>query len=126
MQNTLHRSGVLRPRQVRSLNSGIVLQLLRRFERLSRAEIARHSGLTESTISRIVGVLVRQSLVTEVGAENSTGGRPATRLQLSDTPLAIGVEIQNWDVRFAVASLRGRIVETEVLRTPAGVDATIA
>ena len=125
MRTPIHRSGILRPSQVRNLNSGTVLQLLRRFDRLSRADIARHSGLTESTISRIVSVLVRQSLVTEVGAINSTGGRPATRLQLSDAPLSIGVEIQNWDIRFAVANFRGQIIESQVKRTPVGVEPTI-
>ena len=110
---------------MRAVNSGIVLQLLRRFERLSRAEIARHSGLSEGTISRIVSELVRQRLVMECGAENSTGGRPGTRLQLSDSPLAIGVEIQNWEVRFAVVTLRGKILEIKTQRTPAGVAATI-
>jgi predicted NBD/HSP70 family sugar kinase len=110
---------------MRGVNSGIVLQLLRRFERLSRAEIARHCGLSEGTVSRIVSGLVRQSLVIEVGAENSTGGRPATRLQLSDVPLAIGVEIQNWEVRYAVVTLRGKIIESESHRTPHGVRATV-
>ena len=69
--------------------------------------------------------LVRQSLVLEVGAENSTGGRPATRLQLSDAPLAIGVEIQNWEVRYAVVTLRGKIIKSESHRTPHGVRATV-
>jgi predicted NBD/HSP70 family sugar kinase len=125
MHSEFERPGVLRPRQMRGINSGIVLQLLRRFERLSRAEIARHSGLSEGTISRIVSELVRQRLVVELDFENSTGGRPATRLQLSDAPLAIGVEIQNWQTRFAVVSLRGNIVETESLRTSPGVDPTL-
>lgn len=69
-------------------------------------------------MSRIVSGLREQSLVSEVGAENSTGGRPATRLQLSDAPRAIGVEIQNWETRFAVASTRGALLETTAHRTP--------
>jgi predicted NBD/HSP70 family sugar kinase len=125
MHCPLEKSEVVRPRQIRGVNSGIVLRLLRRFERLSRAEIARHSGLSEGTISRIVSELARQKLVIELGAENSTGGRPATRLQLSDSPLSIGVEIQNWEIRFAVVTLRGKVVEVTTQRTPAGVDATI-
>jgi predicted NBD/HSP70 family sugar kinase len=125
MHSTLEKSEVVRPRQIRGVNSGIVLRLLRRFERLSRAEIARHSGLSEGTISRIVSDLVRQGLVMELGVENSTGGRPATRLQLSDSPLAIGVEIQNWEIRFAVVTLRGKIIELKTQRTPPGVDAAI-
>jgi predicted NBD/HSP70 family sugar kinase len=114
-----HRRGILRPKQVRGANSAVVLQLLRRFDRISRADLARRSGLSEGTVSRIVAGLREQNLVSEVGAENSTGGRPATRLQLSDAPRAIGVEIQNWETRFAVASTRGALMETAAQRTPA-------
>jgi predicted NBD/HSP70 family sugar kinase len=113
------RRGILRPKQVRGANSAVVLQLLRRFDRISRADLARRSGLSEGTVSRIIAGLREQRLVSEVGAENSTGGRPATRLQLSDAPRSIGVEIQNWETRFAVASTRGTLVETSALRTPA-------
>lgn len=126
MQRKSRTSGILRPAEVRSLNTGTVLNLLRRYERMSRAELARNSGLTEGTISRIVSQLVAQSLVVESGVENSTGGRPATRLHLSDTPIAIGVEIRRWDTRFAVASLRGTLLETELHRTPPGIDAVIS
>lgn len=113
------RRGILRPKQVRGANSAVVLQLLRRFDRISRADLARRSGLSEGTVSRIIADLREQRLVSEVGAENSTGGRPATRLQLSDAPRAIGVEIQNWETRFAVASTRGTLIESAAVRTPA-------
>ena len=75
--------------------------MLRRFGRMSRAEIARHSGLSQGTVARIIADLLDIPAVSEVGAENSTGGRPATRLELSDFPVAIGIEIQNWETRFA-------------------------
>lgn len=112
------RRSILRPQQVRGANSAVVLQLLRRSGRISRADLARQSGLSEGTVSRIIAKLREQQIVLEVGAENSTGGRPATRLQLSDIPKAIGVEIQNWETRFAVATTRGTLVESLSVRTP--------
>src|SRR5690606_26028777 len=108
----------LRPGQVRGANSAVVLQLLRRSGRISRADLARQSGLSEGTVSRIIAKLRDQQIVTEVGVENSTGGRPSTRLQLSDFPKAIGVEIQNWETRFEVATTRGTLVASTALRTP--------
>ncbi len=96
----------------------MVLQLLRRHGRLSRAELSRFSGLSEGTVSRIIAELLERKLVVEDGAENSTGGRPATRLQLSPDLLAIGVDIQNWEMRFCLGSLRGRMIETTTVRTP--------
>lgn len=120
-----NRLGVLRPRQVRGHNSAAVLRFLRRFETMSRAELARRSGLSEGTVSRIIAALLEQDLVSEVGAENTTGGRPSTRLQLSDTPRSIGVEIQNWETRFAVSTMRGNLVESLAVRTPATPEQTL-
>src|SRR5688500_14713756 len=91
---------VLRPKEARTLNSALVLRLLRTDGRLSRAEIARNTGLSEGTVSRIVAELIDRGLVVEDGAENSTGGRPATRLQLSSQRASMGVDIGTWETRF--------------------------
>lgn len=119
------RRGVLRPKQVRGANNAVVLQLLRRASRMSRAEIARRSGLSEGTVSRIVTKLIEQKLVSEEGAENSTGGRPATRLRLSEWPRSIGVELQNWETRFAVSTLGGALTGHTSIRTPASPQQTV-
>jgi len=108
----------LRPRQVRGANSAALLELLQRQERLSRAELARYSGLSEGTVSRIVTDLIRRKLVMEDGAENSTGGRPATGLQLEQNRFAGGVDIHSWETRFGVCTMRGKIVEMSTARTP--------
>jgi len=118
-----HHSGtatsrILRPPQVRGANRAVVLQFLRHQERMSRAEIARQSGLSEGTVSRIVAELVEERLVSEDGAENSTGGRPGTRLQLEPRRVAFGADIQNREIRCSVANMRGRLVETRRLPTP--------
>jgi predicted NBD/HSP70 family sugar kinase len=101
-------------------NRALALRLLRRHHRLSRNEIARRSGLSEASVSRIVAELVRRRLVTEEGLGRSTGGRPAVRLRLDDDhSRAIGVDIHNWETRISVGALSGRILESTFLRTPA-------
>lgn len=113
------RRRVLRPDQVRGANRAVVLQLLRQHGRLSRADIARRTGLSEGTISRITADLLRGGLVVEEGSENSTGGRPAIRLQLDQNRfLSLGVDILNWETRIAVGTIGGRILETHSFRTP--------
>ena len=59
-----------------------MLQLLRHNEHMSRADLARQSGLSEGTVSRMMTDLIADTLVCEDGAENSTGGRPGRRLLL--------------------------------------------
>ena len=120
------RNRILRPDAVRGLNSAAVLQLLRRHDSLSRAELARHSGLSEGTVSRIMAELMERRLVREDGAENSTGGRPATRLRLDGHKLALGVDIRRWEMRFALANLSGKAVDSAHCRTPASPAATLA
>ncbi len=116
---------ILTPRQVRGANRAAVLQLLRRNEALSRAEIARQTGLSEGSVSRIAAELIRLGLISEAGAENSTGGRPATRLRLAHTRLGAGVDIHNWEVRFSVATMSGELLESRSFRTPSSPDATL-
>ena len=106
---------VLRPPEVRGANRAAVLSLLQRSDYLSRADVARQSGLSEAAISRIVTGLIDDRLVREDGVENSTGGRPGRRLRLEPKRVVFGTEIQNWETRCAVSDMRGRIVESVVV-----------
>ncbi len=119
LQALRSRKRILRPGHVRGANIAAVLQLLRQQQSLSRAELARRTGLTEGTISRITSSLLERRLVMEEGAENSTGGRPGIRLRLDGRHfLSMGVEILNWETRIAVGSMGGQIVEHAHVRTP--------
>src|ERR1700722_5076265 len=111
MDTVSHRDKILRPRQVRGANSAALLKLLQRHARASRADLARYSGLSEGTVSRIVTDLIRRKLVMEDGAESSTGGRPATGLRLEQNRFAVGVDIHSWETQFGIGTMRGRIVE---------------
>ena len=119
------RKRVLRPKQVRGANRVAMLQLLRHNEHMSRADLARQSGLSEGTVSRMMTDLISDALVCEDGAENSTGGRPGRRLQLDPKRVALGAEIQNWETRVAACTMRGRVVESRRFRTPASAEETM-
>jgi predicted NBD/HSP70 family sugar kinase len=125
MERIQQRDKILRPRQVRGANIAALLELLQRHERLSRAELARYSGLSEGTVSRIITDLIRRKLVMEDGAENSTGGRPATSLRLEQNRFALGVDVHSWETQFGVGTMRGRIVETASIRTPREPEAAV-
>lgn len=115
----------LNPHQMRGANRAAVLQLLRRNEALSRAQLARQTGLSEGSVSRIAAELIRLGLISEDGSENSTGGRPGTRLRLGRKRLAAGVDIHNWEVRVSVATMAGQLLEFRSFRTPSTPDATL-
>jgi len=117
---------VLRSPEVRGANRAAVLSLLQQNDCMSRADVARQSGLTEGAISRIVTGLMEDRLVREDGAENSTGGRPGRRLALERRRVIFGAEIQNWETRCAISTMNGRIVETRRFRTRPSAEETLA
>jgi predicted NBD/HSP70 family sugar kinase len=60
-----------------------VLRILQSHGPLSRAEVARHTGLSAPAVSRAVANLLRLGLLEETSTAQATGGRPATRLRLA-------------------------------------------
>lgn len=111
--------GAQRVTQIRGVNRALVLQILRRYHQLSRAELARRTGLSEGAVSRIAAELLEDKLIHEQGSENSTGGRPGTRLELNPHyHRSIGVEIRQFETLVSLGTLQGQAIETQRFRTP--------
>src|SRR4051794_11939842 len=60
--------------------AGRVLSLIRDGEAVTRADLARRTGLARSTVAQRVEALLAHQLVYEAGGSASTGGRPPTVL----------------------------------------------
>lgn len=69
---------------VGELNRAIVLELLQSHGTLSRTDLARLSGLSAATVTRLVAGLLRERLILDLGESPSTGGRPARRLTFNE------------------------------------------
>jgi len=59
----------------RHINRRIALNLIRRHQPMSRAELARRSGLQRSTVSAIIEQLIGEGWVTEGASQASARGR---------------------------------------------------
>ena len=59
---------------------GALLRLIRDGEAVTRADLARRTGLARSTVAQRVEALLAHELVYEAGGSASTGGRPPTVL----------------------------------------------
>jgi predicted NBD/HSP70 family sugar kinase len=59
---------------------GDLLSLIRDGAAVTRADLARHTGLARSTVAQRVDALLTSGLVVEAGGSTSTGGRPPTVL----------------------------------------------
>src|SRR4051794_41486424 len=71
------------------LGAGSVLRLIRDGEAVTRAALARRTGLARSTVAQRVDALLAHDLVYEAGGEVSTGGRPAPGLALHHHPRGV-------------------------------------
>lgn len=93
-------------------NMGLVLHLILERDGISRAEIARRSGLTKTTVSEIVANLIEQRFVIEGGTASSESGKPPTQLSILDSGYnVVCLDLSASEFRGAVADLRGNLVQ---------------
>ncbi len=102
----------------RDINRRIVLNLIRQHGSISRAEIARRSGLQRSTVSTIVEQLISERWVVEGSTETSARGRRPTSLHLNTERTGmLGVDIGPVETTLGLADLEGRFIDRETLTT---------
>lgn len=111
---TLRPSAKSLPEHSRSHNRALVLQTLYRSGGISRADLARATGLTRVTISDLVAQLIGEDLIVELGQrEDARPGKPATLLDINRTGFQIlGLDLSDHAVlRGGVLDLDGAILE---------------
>jgi predicted NBD/HSP70 family sugar kinase len=117
------RNQIARPETIRSINRKIVTTILRDSAAVSRAEIARETTLTRSSVSSIVDSLLADGIVEEIGIGTSSGGRKPTLLRLkTGIPMAIGVDMKPRMTTIAVSDLAGTIIERDDFPTTPDMD----
>ncbi len=78
---------------------------------ISRADIARETGLHRSTITRIVASLMEEGLVVESGeGDNGVGRKPVMLSVVSESVHVVGIAIESTSAVGAVVNLSGQIV----------------
>lgn len=97
---------------LKQINFTRILSLLRHHPHLSRAQIARRTGLTRSTVTVITNELIQAGLLRE-GREASPGekgGRPGTELTLDpEGAFFIGVAIEDERIRVVELNLAAKV-----------------
>jgi predicted NBD/HSP70 family sugar kinase len=100
---------------LRRLNRLRVIDTLRGEDSISRAEIARRTGLSRSTVSSLVTDLQADGLVVErseaATAHGDQGGRPPILLSLdSSAGTAVGIDFGHRHLRVAVSDLASNVL----------------
>lgn len=96
---------------VRRANLGVVLRHVASEGPCSRARAAAETGLTRGTVSSLVAELIDLGLLRETGEDERPGqvGRPAQTLEVADTVVAVGLELNVDYLAVSLEDLTGRV-----------------
>ncbi len=109
----------------RQINRNLVFNLIRTRQPISRADLARISGLQRSTISLIVEDLIRDKWILEGSTGRLPRGRRPTFLELNHQRAVIALDIHPAQTTVAVTDLGGRIVAQNIVVLPADANKAI-
>lgn len=97
---------------MRSSNTSLVLQLLWQHQSISRAELARLTGMSRPSISALVAAPLAMGLISEQGHGHSSGGRRPVMLRFEDEALLLaGLDFAASHVSLILTNLRGQEVK---------------
>lgn len=100
------------PSLLREINEQIVLDAIRRLRSVSRAEVARQTGLSKPTVSLALRTLEASGLVRPLGTETGRRGRAGVLYEpVPDAALGIAVEVAVAGVRAVAVDLDGTLVD---------------
>jgi predicted NBD/HSP70 family sugar kinase len=109
---TFTTRGALNKSALRQANERLVLNAVRQNPSISRADIARVTALSPSSVSYILKRLLREKLISEepVVGHSQVGRRPTALFVRPEARMAVGAEIARSGARVALADLNGKIV----------------
>src|ERR1700739_5014716 len=94
----------------RDINRDVILEVIRANQPISRAELARLSGLQRSTVSLIVNQLIEEKWVQEGAVARRPRGRRPTLLGLNEDLVVIAADVHPAQSSVAVVDLNGRLL----------------
>lgn len=97
----------------RDMNRDVVLELIRARQPVSRADLARLSGLQRSTVSDIVSSLIEEGWVREGSLVSRPRGRRPTLVMLNDAVAMLVADIRPQQAIVAVVDLNGYFLSRE-------------
>ncbi len=96
---------------MRSINEKMILREIFLSQKIDRASLARKTGISAATVTKIVTELIDEGLIMEVGESTSTGGRKPILLCMNPAyGNILGVKIGLGYLQLIIADLTGEVV----------------
>jgi predicted NBD/HSP70 family sugar kinase len=105
-------------RTPRHINRNLIFNQIRIRQPISRADLARTSGLQRSTVSLIVEELLREQWIVEGVLGQIPRGRKPTFLEVNQNRTVLAVDVHPAQTTLAVADLSGRITVQKQFQLP--------
>ena len=105
---------------LRAVNRRLLLNIVSERQPISRADIAKLSGLNKATVSTIAGELLRDGFVVEEGSGKTTpiGGKPPTPLRINERRFGIfGLDVRSDETILALSDFQNRLVARKSYET---------
>lgn len=115
-----------KPELLKKINTGIIVEMVRREGPLSRAELAKRLNISRPTVSKLVSELLEELVLIEVGVGPSSGGKKPIYLQInSKGAYVIGIHVAYPTIKLALANNMGDVLKRDSFRAPDSMDALI-
>ena len=97
---------IVNQQSIKQFNTNKILKLLTSTEMISRAQLAKETGLNKATVSKITDELLNENLIVDLGYGMSSGGRKPKLLKFNpDAKYIAGIKIGGSDIYFTVMNL---------------------
>lgn len=104
-------------RRVREANLSRTLNLIHQMGSISRAAIARDTGLSATTVSLLVSALIESGIVHESGIGESSGGRPPILVEFNYSfRYLLGIDMGATHLTVVLMNLAGQVAARRYLR----------
>lgn len=115
------------PTHLKGMNRRLVYDALARAGEISRAELARVTGISAPTVGKIVLFFVERGIVSEIGTGASEMGRKPKLLRFNaDAYFTVGVDFEGGYLKIGIVDLLGNIKSFEQIPVKASFDELMA
>lgn len=113
-QTPLHR-GVASSETAREINRDILLHTIHLHQPVSRADLARLTGLQPSTVSVITGQLIEEGWVLPGTLGRLPRGRRPTFVTLNDKHVTLAIDLRPEQANLAVVDINGKLLSRQMV-----------
>jgi len=123
-----HAEGDLSPTDIastelaRQINRDVVLRLIRSMQPIARVDLARSSGLQNSTVSSLVDQLLAEGWIREGEARKTARGRRPTQISLNDSLSMLVADVHPGRATYGAVDLNGHVLASAEIEMPLDVE----